>query len=284
MQRIILGTAQWGLNYGITNSHGRLQDDQIREIVELSSEWRISRLDTASVYGDSEVRIADLARNLEVQTKIAMTANSSGMNALKLLERSLGRLARKNVDSCLIWDWEALSPVDRMEALESLRVAKESGLTHAIGVSIYSPEEIARIAYSDLPIDIVQAPISILDQRLLKLKSVLHLVEKGVKFQARSVFLQGIALGDEYSIFGRHPDVARLREIRKELDVSAVELCLLFIKSIPWIHEIILAPTSQFELRELMNASNVLARPELDFSQFASLDIDLIDPRRWEIP
>lgn len=281
MQRIVIGTAQWGLDYGITNTNGRLEENLIEEIVDLSVALGISKLDTASVYGDSEKRISKLGRDFSVQTKIVASTPSGKVDSLHQLEQSLETLSRSEVESCLIWDWGALSRNNRFKALEGLSLAKKLKLTNQIGVSIYNSDEFADVIDFEIPVDLVQVPISILDQRLLNDEWVERLIDFGVKFQARSVFLQGVTLGGGNSIHELHPDVVRLKELHQSLNVSAVDLSLDFIKRIPWIHEVILAPTSRIELAQLVSAMNAPLLSGMNFENFASKDFDLIDPRRW---
>jgi len=54
MQRIILGTAQFGLNYGINNKGGKIPEAEIFRILEFAENHGIQELDTAESYGDAE--------------------------------------------------------------------------------------------------------------------------------------------------------------------------------------------------------------------------------------
>jgi aryl-alcohol dehydrogenase-like predicted oxidoreductase len=50
---LILGTAQFGLNYGINNSAGKVNLNEVYNIFEYALENGIQTLDTASVYGNA---------------------------------------------------------------------------------------------------------------------------------------------------------------------------------------------------------------------------------------
>lgn len=52
--RIALGTAQFGLDYGISNLGGQTSHSELQAILELASESGIDCLDTAIGYGNSE--------------------------------------------------------------------------------------------------------------------------------------------------------------------------------------------------------------------------------------
>ena len=72
MQSVILGTAQWGLDYGVTNTAGRLSDEAVREVADSAWALGIRTLDTAPAYGDAEERIPSLGHGFAVQTKVSI--------------------------------------------------------------------------------------------------------------------------------------------------------------------------------------------------------------------
>ena len=52
LDKVILGTAQLGMNYGI-NNYGRLSKDRVYEILNYAYDNDIRLLDTAEVYGNA---------------------------------------------------------------------------------------------------------------------------------------------------------------------------------------------------------------------------------------
>mgnify|MGYP001358948943 FL=1 len=55
--RLILGSAQWGLNYGISNTYGKPKKREVQEIIDIADNKNIHYVDTAYLYGDSEKRV-----------------------------------------------------------------------------------------------------------------------------------------------------------------------------------------------------------------------------------
>ena len=53
-EKICIGTAQFGLTYGITNTEGQVQQDQVKKLLLLAQQLNIDYLDTAQAYGNSE--------------------------------------------------------------------------------------------------------------------------------------------------------------------------------------------------------------------------------------
>ena len=49
-----IGTAQFGLDYGISNTSGKTSLKEVRSILKIATENGVDVLDTAYFYGDSE--------------------------------------------------------------------------------------------------------------------------------------------------------------------------------------------------------------------------------------
>jgi len=280
MQTLLLGTAQWGLDYGATNADGRITDPVLGALIETATEYGITYLDTAAAYGDAESRIADVAGSFEVQTKVS----ASGLDArgvLHALEAGLDRLGREAVGGVLIHDWPSLDAASRREAATGLQQARSDGLAVRIGVSAYEAADLksALREFSDL--DVVQVPVSVLDQRLESDSAVATLRKAGARVQARSVLLQGVALAPASGgPLATHPSVRALAQTADELGVSPLHLCLAYVRTRPWIDEVVIAATNPTELSGIIE-SYELPGPETDWDHLASTDVDLIDPRRW---
>jgi aryl-alcohol dehydrogenase-like predicted oxidoreductase len=281
METVLLGTAQWGLDYGVTNALGRLTDDALGDLVLAAVDLGFTRLDTAPVYGDAERRIASIAPGFEVQTKVTASGLDSDAIIASLRE-SLHRLRMSPVAACLVHDWPALDAEARGTAAAALHRAKRDGLVEQIGVSSYDQRDLVS-AVDDFPdIDIVQVPVSVLDQRLDGSAAIDQLRARGTRIQARSVFLQGVAVAAD-GRFGSHPDVVRLREVAVQLCVEPQRLALDYVSSRFWVDELVVAPTSVAELEQIHAA---LGGPRIgtDWTTLASTDEDLLDPRRWTHP
>ena len=54
MNKIVLGTVQFGLDYGVINTKGQVQVEEVEAILECAKENCIDTLDTSSGYGNSE--------------------------------------------------------------------------------------------------------------------------------------------------------------------------------------------------------------------------------------
>ena len=172
-RRLILGTAQFGLSYGISNDSGRVGRDEVAAILSLASAAGVAGLDTAAAYGDSEEVLGSMAasRPFAITTKTlpvrASTLSRADVGRVEeAFRRSLRLLNRPAVDALLVHDADDLL-VDGGERLwESLERFRREGVAGRIGVSVYDGAQIAAVT-AKYPIDVVQLPINALDQRLL---------------------------------------------------------------------------------------------------------------------
>lgn len=285
MQSIVLGTAQWGLDYGVTNSWGRMTEPALLALLDAAQEAGIRTLDTANAYGDAEERIGAVAQGFAVVSKVSCAGLGSG-EVLERIRESLRRLGRESLQGCLVHDWPSLTPSERVEASFGLQLARESGLVETVGVSGYEAEDF-RSALEVFPsMDIAQGPLNVLDQRLDVSGALKELSEAGVSFEARSVFLQGLLLSTSSSAEGHvsrlvdHPSLERCRSAADDLGISRLQLALSFIRAISTVDRIVIGVTSKSELQEILTAWES-PQTEVEWAQLQSTDLDLLDPRRW---
>lgn len=188
-ERMILGTAQFGMDYGIANISGKPINKEVFGILNLAWEKGIRRFDTAPGYG-SETLLGEfiLANGLQdeaiVQTKIPSLGGSLGFQSYirKNLESSLKNLGC-SVDVLFFHD-----PEDSVWLLKDQQFFEK--LLHdypvlTIGVSVYELQEIEQLLGCQFELAF-QFPFNVLDRRFEKVS-----IPIGKRY-ARSVFLQGL--------------------------------------------------------------------------------------------
>ena len=196
--KLCLGTAQFGLDYGISNDLGKISVSEIRAILQLAHSKKIEMIDTAISYGDSEKLIGNLGQNYttwKVITKIP--AINLGDNIEKICRQyvhgSLGRLKVKELYGVLLHEPNQLMEPEGERILFALRELKSEGYINKVGVSLYANEKSLEIL-NKYQFDIVQWPINIFDRTLISSGLAESLKERDVEIHARSVFLQGLLL------------------------------------------------------------------------------------------
>lgn len=276
MQALVLGTAQWGTPYGVTNERGRLDDTDLAEIMAAAREADIEGVDTAAGYGDAEARLAPWAPELHITTKVKA---DSSVSMLDQARTSLSELGVDSVRTLLIHDWFALSPIQAARAAKELAAIRDRGLVSEIGVSGYEPADLeTAVAHFD-SLDAVQVPVNALDARLDQAPVLERLTAHGTRIQARSVFLQGLLAAPSRVKLGQHPDVVRFHVACEEEGISPLQGALAAVRARTWVDEVVVGVTTGQELREI---SRAWVSPQPASTSFvASKDLALIDPRNW---
>jgi aryl-alcohol dehydrogenase-like predicted oxidoreductase len=234
--------------YGVTNTSGVPGDAEVRRM--LASSAALAGLDTAPLYGKSERRIGHLAPHLPIQTKVACAGRTERQMHASL-DASLRHLHRTSVDTLLVHDWGVLPHRERLTALRFMRDVKSSGQARRVGVSIYDAEDAV------LGVDVIQLPASVLDQSAAASPQVARARRNGVVIQARSIYLQGVALA-----------------------AYGLRTCLGFIWHHAGIDEVVVGCATAAELAEFLEAWDDTL-PRDDWASMASTDRTVTDPRTW---
>lgn len=278
MSRLVLGTAQWGNPYGVTNVRGRLTNADIEEIVQVARNQDIRDIDTARGYGDSEARLRAFASDFAVTTKI-----SGRDEAVLQIEQSLADLGISRLASVLVHDWESLDHDSRTAVVWGLGQAHESGLVERAGVSIYGQDGIESavevFASCGVELGALQVPANPIDRRLDDSHALVDLHSLGAHISVRSAFLQGVLLADSGRWTG-HDDVRTFRTWAENSGTSPLAACLGHVRALPWATHVVVGVTSAQELAEVCEAwdsCEVGLLPE----PLTSGDQELIDPRLW---
>lgn len=285
--RIAIGSAQFGLAYGIANQRGMVPPDEVGRILQCARQIGIDTVDTAAAYGSSEESLGSAGvADLRVVTKLPRIPTDASIDArawvASSVRRSLDRLRIPRVHALLLHhpaDLEGPFGQDLAGALSEVRAA---GLVGRVGVSVYEPSEIARYGAS-LHIEAVQVPLNVVDRRFVDDGTVARLDARGVEVYARSAFLQGLLLQGPDAVptkFERWAATwSRWRDWLKDQRMSALQGCLAFALAQPGVHRIVVGIDQESHLTEI--AGSVGSLPRANFPDIAVSDPELINPSLW---
>jgi aryl-alcohol dehydrogenase-like predicted oxidoreductase len=195
IKKISLGTAQFGINYGINKK--KINFKEIKKIINYSNKIKIKKIDTAIAYGKSEKILGSFSlKNCRITTKIPAYRVSYGDPekwTKNQINNSLNSLRVKRLHGVLFHNTNDLFNSNGKKIYKALLNLKKGGVIKKIGISIYDFKNLNKILKL-FKIDIVQVPFNIIDRRLLK-SSLLDLQKRNkIELQVRSIFLQGLLL------------------------------------------------------------------------------------------
>ena len=288
-QRICLGTATFGLDYGITNQQGKLPLKDIEKILARALECGICEIDTAQAYGDAEERLGQIGvKDFRVTTKTAPPRDNiqlSKWNISKALELSLSRLKAESCHGFLIHDTAPFHNEGADQIAKQLHQLKSEKRVSRIGFSSYDPME-AELLCERYDFDMVQLPFNLLDQRAGECGALARLKKRGVSVSVRSVFLQGLLLSlPRSSQQNANLPLEAVEEFHQECQkhrVTPLQAALGFVLQEKDISSIVLGCASLKEWEEILF---VLKQPRVTISWSPQTDLqkEMLDPRRWQI-
>ena len=288
IKKIILGTAQFGEKYGITNKVGSTQHCEIKKILKICKIKKIRFIDSAMNYGKAEKKLGlNNLKDFKIITKIPTIPNNKKdikSWVIKITERTLKKLKQKHLHAILVHDSSNLVGSQKNELYEAICHLKKTGIVKKIGVSIYDFEEMKKII-SEYKIDIVQVPFNILDRRILDKKLLNLLKRKKIEIHARSIFLQGLLLSNEDTRFKKF---RRFKKLWHNIDkyctknkTNVLNLALNYVLSQKQIKKVIIGFEDSKQLKQiLLNTDNF--KKKVNFNKLISRDELLINPNNWK--
>ena len=284
--KIALGTVQFGQNYGVANTSGKLDSAQVGQVLKFAKKSGIKVLDTAISYGESEAVLGrhDLT-SWKVVTKLpAVDKDCYDIDAwvLSKVRESLKKLQLNCLHGLILHRPEQLLGCRGKDLYAALRAIKEAGLVHKIGISVYGPIELQPL-FDEYAMDLVQAPLSILDRRLVESGWANRLKQAGVEVHSRSAFLQGLLLMPPDSRPEKFQAWAPIWRIwdkyLADMGLSPLQACLRYFNTNETVDHVLVGVDTLLQLQEVVLESNGKL-PNLPL--FPSLqDERLINPASW---
>lgn len=284
MTELVLGTAQFGHGYGVTNDSKRIDDGTVAEILRTAVAGGIRSFDTADGYGDAQERVGRMMPSHARPQYISKFVLADLPTSESLFGHATHRLQTGRLQGLMFHRIQDLLDDRFAEALHLIRNARAEGIVTRFGVSVYDCDELelARIAMPDM--DLVQIPGSIVDRRLLESPLLSQLRENGVEVHVRSAFLQGLLLVAKENLPAQFQ---RLKPVLDALDSEAARhkngRLALLLGFLAW-HEnadaVVVGSTSVDELAQTLDVWSGLGE-SVTVLPMDELPLEVIDPRKW---
>lgn len=284
MSKFILGTAQFGLNYGINNSVGQPTPSDVFKIFDAALDYDIRILDTAEAYGKAHEIIGKY--QLETQ-KFKINTKFSSVEPKAFIEQvdmACKKLVIDQIETCFYHSYKEYHSQSLKKYFDQLI---QKGLIKKIGVSVYTNEEFEEVI-NDPVIDVIQIPFNIFDnysqrgELLLKAKAANKII------QVRSIFLQGLVFIEPDNLKGNtnelKEEIIMLRSICKDYKISISSLCIQYAFNFLEIDHIIIGIDTLEQLKSNINSSiNALSSDIIDcINKIHVSNTSLLYPYNWK--
>lgn len=292
LQKLGLGTAQFGLDYAIDTRETRPEDREIARILDSANEYGVPVVDTASRYGTAEQvlgRCLGDNHSFKIVTKTPTYRKESiGRDDAELLvntfKQSLSLLRRPKVHALIThWAPDLLCPGGE-RLYDAMLSLQNEGLVDKIGSSVYTADHIDGLM-SRYPIEFIQAPVSVLDQRLVRSGHLRLLNEAGVELHARSAFLKGLIFCNVDHLSDHFDSVTtvlrRFRESARQLGLTPLSAALQFLFRLSEIDTVVVGVTLMDQFKEIVDAAKMSIDSLPDFTEFGINDRKILDPNNW---
>lgn len=289
--KLALGSVQFGLPYGARNRTAAVSGEDVRRMLAWAWAHDIDMIDTAPAYGDAEAVIAahrPANAQFEIVTKLARISDANGPSAvLDTVRRSFELNGRRALWAVLVHHVPDLFGPDGDHLFSGLTRLREEGVTHRVGVSVYDPETLARVL-ERFPVDVVQLPLNVLDQRFMQVGSLDDLARRGIEVHVRSIFLQGLLLVEPAKLPAHlqpaRPQIEQLRRDATEAGIDLGSALFGYAKSCNGIARVVVGADSVDDLAANVGFFAAAAKASsLDFASYAVNDQSIIDPRAWPL-
>ncbi len=289
-----IGTVQFGIPYGITNSEGKTPLDEAGRILRYAQEKKVTTLDTAANYGNGEEVLGSLLPTHGPFRIVTKSANipyiKSVQSAYDFLRGSIGasltKLGLKKIYGFLLHETEAFLSSQGEFLFEALKKIQAEGLVEKVGASVYHPHQ-AEAMLERFQFDLIQLPTNVIDQRFLACGVLDRLKARNVEIHVRSIFLQGVLLSPLEKLPSflspLHPTLLRFHSFLNKNKISSLEASIDFIKKVTAIDVVLVGVNS---LPQFINIAEAFYSAETtlgleEYATFASLELGLIDPSQW---
>lgn len=281
--KIVLGTVQFGVNYGINNTSGQVMPEEVVRILNLAAENGVLTLDTSSAYGTSEQVLGDTLRQTGLRFNIVSKYPKGNIGVKETFQESLRKLGIENLYGYLVHHFDFYQ--EHPDIFDVMTALKEDEKIQKVGFSLYTTQQLQYLLDKNVKFDLIQFPYNIFDRQFEPYMPVL--TEKGVEIHTRSAFLQGLffkntdTLPEKLKPLKNHLDI--LHQYCQHENISVEEISLGYVLANPNVKGALIGVDNHHQLESnLKIITRKLTSKDKDFIQ--SIEIQekhLLNPVNW---
>lgn len=288
MSKIILGTVQFGLDYGINNRNGKIKIEEIFKILDFGFNNGVSFLDTAEAYGNAHEIIGKYHRasinKFNVVTKYSNARKDLPRNIFDRVSKILLNLSVNNLYCYMFHNYNDYKTYYKLFE-KDLQKLKSKGLIKKIGVSLHSNEELKNVLKND-NISLIQLPFNLLDNSNHREEILLKAKSKGVEIHTRSVFLQGLFFKNSSELKGYFNEfiyyIDSINSMVSKDDING--LAINYVNSKKYIDHILIGVDNLSHFKEnikILNDNKFYNLYKL-VDSFNFKNVDMLNPSNWK--
>ena len=281
MNKIAIGCANIGHDYGIDSR--KINSKEIRKIFNFCNKKKIRFFDTADSYENSYKILKTNSYNIKLDTKILINNKWLNYNfCVKHMIVTKKKINNKKIDTLYIHNPDFLLKKNSKNIVNNLKKLKKNRYYKKLGISIYDFETFFK-NFKNFKFDVVQCPLNIFDQRLIKGGYLKKFKKLKLKVHIRSIFLQGLLINKKFKENVKFKNYKKLLNnyflYLKDKKIKPLDLCLNYIFKHKNLDKIIIGINSKNQLDEILNFKKT------SFNSYNQFDYrhkkKLIDPRKW---
>ena len=274
LEKIGLGSVQFGIKYGISNTSSKTSEDEVGKILQYASEIGITCIDTASAYGNAEEVLGnfDLSK-FRVVTKFMPPEKEGSIE--EEFQKSQNRLNLSNIDGYLAHRPGFL--IEDKSAWKSLQDLKAKDKINKIGFSLNHPNEVQQLLALNMIPDLVQVPFNYLDDRFRA--GMINLKEKGCEIHTRSTFLQGLFFMNPNGLSSHFDSVKKiLLDLQERYKENLAGALLKYVLEQDFVDKVIMGIENLNQLKQ--NIESIRSAETMEKMDF-QLEEKIVSPSLW---
>ena len=267
----VLGTAQFGQIYGLTNyKKTKISKKETKNIIKFCKKKNIMHIDTAEDY-NFNLDFLGKKKDYVIDTKFVI-GNKNYESLRNIIKK---KYSKQKIENLYIHNPEIILSAKGLNFFKKLNKLKKMGYFSKIGISVYDIKTLKKII-KKFEIDVVQLPYNIIDRRFEKIFS--YLKKNNIQIYVRSIFLQGLLL-DNFSNKSKNIKIKKFQKFCNLEKIPKVSACVDFVLQNNYIDKIIFGVQNINQLKKIFNSR--ISKQIIYPKSLISRNMDLIDPRRW---
>jgi uncharacterized protein len=285
--KLILGTVQFGMDYGINNKKGKPSFSKVKDILDFASLKGINLLDTAEAYGNSQSVIGKYHKGCSEKFNIITKFSDKRIDLPKnIIKRVNDNITTLNVDFLYSYMFHSFDDYKKYFSLfkNDLISLKKINKIKKIGVSLHSNDEIVQVLKND-QIHLIQLPFNLLDNSNQREEILLKAKSKNIEIHTRSVFLQGLFFKDFNKVSGSlldfRQDLNKLNNLVSKDRMN--DLALNYVCSKDYIDGVLLGVDSVDQLKSNIYCieSNTTKDIICEVDKIDIINKKMLNPANW---